>query len=165
IRLLYHVAHEQLAISEGQGKETQNGITHICTAMTSQARKIQVCVNNGDAASINKAKSYIQDTIEYLGHQERKYGRARDTTPLPVTPAIQYLSKKRPDDTQDPPEDMDMDNLTRYAEKFRHPRNKKISWVACFKQGVEDDNELIKVFANSESLRPRINKYMKRTKR
>ncbi|KAG2205438.1 hypothetical protein INT47_007223, partial [Mucor saturninus] len=48
-----------------------------------------------DKGSIEKALSYVDDTLGFLERQKRKYCEAIETTPIEETPPLVYLNKNR----------------------------------------------------------------------
>ncbi|KAI8977666.1 hypothetical protein BDF20DRAFT_976172 [Mycotypha africana] len=157
MQLLYKVARiyvEQLA---GEEAEKAEAINAICDNTANQIEKIKRHMQQGDETAIEKAMLYLDDTVDYLKRQKRKYTAGRETTPIPDTPPIKYLKSTQSNRTAY----NNFSELNDYIKRFRSEKTGRISWVECFKQGHEEKKAVIMEYKTTESLRGYYNKHIK----
>ncbi|GAA5808633.1 hypothetical protein MFLAVUS_002025 [Mucor flavus] len=160
VKLLYSIAHANLEQLSGEEDEKLQAINNICNSSQMQLQKIKRCFEKGDEASKEKALSYVDDTLEFLRRQKRKYCETIETTPIEETPPLVYLNKKR----QPIPVDLNDEQkaeLYQFVQRFKSIESGRTNWKKCFQQGHLDSIQAIKHFKTSESLRCHYNRFFK----
>ncbi|KAI7897586.1 uncharacterized protein BX663DRAFT_444794 [Cokeromyces recurvatus] len=159
VKLLYSIAHDNLDQLVGEEAEKLEAINKICSISEIQLRKIKKYLEKGDAASRKKSLSYVDDTLEFLQRQKRKYCEAIETTPIDETPPLVYLNKRRQPSTVELDDEVHDAELYDFVQRFKNAS--RINWKECFRKGHLENIESIKQFNTCESLRCHYNRKFK----
>lgn len=160
VKLLYSIAHANVEQLSGEEDEKLEAISNICNSSQIQLQKIKRCLEK-DEASKEKVLSYVDDTLEFLRRQKRKYREAIETTPIEETPPLVYLNKKRQPIPVDLNGEKHKAELHQFVQRFKSTGSGRTNWKKCFEQGHLDNIQAVKYFNTSESLRCHYSRFFK----
>ncbi|KAI7908033.1 uncharacterized protein BX663DRAFT_482270 [Cokeromyces recurvatus] len=127
IQLLYQISKDKFENECHIEEEKLIVINDLCFKAKTQFEKIVKCLQNGE--STEKALKYAEDGQIYFYHQENKFKKDREITPIEDTPNISNLL------TVDYHNDIIAADDATFIEEFQKKKIGRMSWERCFKEG------------------------------